>query len=367
MKKLLKWILVVISCIISLGVVFFIILLTPWYQKFAIDKPAKKMVDYVNNHPDKSALTVIKNGEVFFEKNGNQPMPLASTFKIIVASAYAEMVDAGKINSEEEIPLKKLDIYYVPNTDGGAHPAWIEELKNEEKTIDGKVTINEVVKGMIKFSSNANTEYLMDRIGLKNIEKEQRELGLYYREKPYYISSAMFIGNWLKKNQNLTKNELKEKLKTMGKEEYAELASTIHNEFKTETYHSGFDRIDQTIDKIWSDRLIKGTTNDYAKLMYKIQAGEGLSNNKTKTLHKVLETEKGIGKKGGSTEFVLTEASYQKNKNGDYISSALFLNNLTEKEQKTLFYIPSFVRIFKLAPFDGFSISLKNTFPFDEK
>jgi D-alanyl-D-alanine carboxypeptidase len=354
-----KWILIGIGSILALGVIFFIIILTPWYHHFAFGKPAEKMLGYVNDHPEKSALTVIKNGEIIYEKNGDQPMPLASTYKIIVASAYAEKVVNQTLNPEELIALKELDKYYAPNTDGGAHPAWIKEITKEEKTSDGMVPLEEVVKGMIKYSSNANTEYLMDRIGLEFIESEEKRLGLSYSEKPYYFTSAMFIGNWLKVEKKQSTAEIEKKLKAMDDNEYSQLAATIHNELKEGIYKAGFGRISPSIDKIWSDRLIKGTTRDYAMLMSHIQTGNGLSKEKADILHAVLETEKGTGKKGGSTEFVLTEASYFKNKDGDDVSSALFLNNLTEKEQKTLFYIPTFVRIFQLGPFDGFSVALE--------
>ena len=52
-------------------------------------------------------------------------MPLASTVKIIMAIEFAKQASHNVFNENERIPLSELDKYYIPNTDGDAHPGWI--------------------------------------------------------------------------------------------------------------------------------------------------------------------------------------------------------------------------------------------------
>ena len=49
--------------------------------------------------------------------------------KIIIAVEFAKQVSEGKINRDEQISLQELEKYYVKNTDGGAHPDWLEDAK----------------------------------------------------------------------------------------------------------------------------------------------------------------------------------------------------------------------------------------------
>lgn len=49
--------------------------------------------------------------------------------KIVIAIEYAKQVAEGKIRKDEKISLKELEKYYVKNTDGGAHPAWLDDVK----------------------------------------------------------------------------------------------------------------------------------------------------------------------------------------------------------------------------------------------
>lgn len=51
--------------------------------------------------------------------------------KIVIAIEYTKQVAEGKIRKDEKISLKELEKYYVKNTDGGAHPAWLDDVKGK--------------------------------------------------------------------------------------------------------------------------------------------------------------------------------------------------------------------------------------------
>ena len=52
--------------------------------------------------------------------------------KIVIAVEFAKQVSEGKISRDEQISLQELEKYYVKNTDGGAHPTWLEDAKVRE-------------------------------------------------------------------------------------------------------------------------------------------------------------------------------------------------------------------------------------------
>ena len=114
-------------------------------------------------HPDKSSMRLVRNDTVLADFRADRVMPLASTVKIIIAIAYAEQAAAGAIDPDELIPLEELERFHVTNTDGGAHPAWLNAVSDQVR--GNRITIREIARGMINFSSNANTEWLSERLG----------------------------------------------------------------------------------------------------------------------------------------------------------------------------------------------------------
>ncbi len=212
---------ILVGVIIVLGVVGFYYFM-----------PNKSLVlNFIKENPDKTAIKLVRNDTVLVEINPNKVMPLASTVKIIIAIEYAEQAAAGKVNPEELIEVTELDKYYVPNTDGGAHPSWLKKVEN--KIQDDRITIREIAKGMIAFSSNANTEWLCEKLGLENINGRLDSLGVKDHTDIYYIVSALFIGK--EKFANLKNKELQAELSRMPIEEYRQAMIDIHSKLKTDS------------------------------------------------------------------------------------------------------------------------------------
>ncbi|MEI8279102.1 MAG: serine hydrolase [Bacteroidota bacterium] len=122
---------------------------------------------YIKDHPVQSSIYLVRNDSVLADINSDRVMPLASTVKILIAIEYAKQVSKGIINPQEMIDSTELDHYYIPFTDGGAQPNWLKSMQQKQVIQGGKIPLVEVAKGMIKYSSNANTEYLIERLGWK--------------------------------------------------------------------------------------------------------------------------------------------------------------------------------------------------------
>ena len=309
------------------------------YFYFLSDDP-EYVVDYIKEKPEQAALYLSLNGETLIERQADQQMPLASTVKIIVAIEYAHQVVDGKLDPEEKIALGELDKYYLENTDGGAHPKWLEEVR-EKGLVDDKesVSLHHVVKGMITYSSNANTDYLIDRLELKNINQRLTKLGLKKHQPLYPISSAMLIPDFLQKEHDLSDEELYGRVKELSLEEYRELAIKIHQLLKTEIYPDKAKWFHPTIDiqQIWSDRLPAASAAEYGWLMERMNQRDYFSEKEQQILEDIMEWPmevhpgnkenfKRLGGKGGSTVFVLTEAIYAEDHKGNKVEF-VFLSN----------------------------------------
>jgi D-alanyl-D-alanine carboxypeptidase len=300
-------------------------------------QPKKEVVlNFIKENPDKAAITLVRNDTVLASLNPNRMMPLASTVKIILAIEYAEQAAWGNIDPDERVPLSELDQYYVANTDGGAHPNWLQSVQS--KIDNQEITIREIAKGMIQYSSNANTEWLSQKLGLENIKNRLDSLGIEQHSKIYYIVSSLFVGK--ERFPGLKGQALADALKGLSMEDYISTTNQIHSKLKADTsYKKDLGDLSMKIQRIWSDRLPASTTNEYAQLMKKINSRTYFSGKTHLYLDEVMEyllhnpaNQKWLehaGMKGGSTAFVLTKALYATDQKGDKTELAYFLNDLS--------------------------------------
>jgi D-alanyl-D-alanine carboxypeptidase len=338
---MLKKILIIIGII--LGVLFLIGFIFRRYFR----PEAKTIVEFLKNNPERSSVYVVRNGKVTLDLRSDRKMPLASTVKIIVAIEFAEQAAAGKIDQNEAISLADLDRFYLTDTDGGAHPEWLKEMNEQKKISDNKISIMEVAKGMIKFSSNANTEYLMMRLGFDKLNARLDSLGIQNHDKLFPVASSLFVFSNDKKVEN---KQFLQEIKDLTPENYVKRCFEIHEKLKTATDTSFKNSLvfpDMDLQKIWSDRLMASTTKEYVGIVQKINSHRYFSEKTQAILDPIMEyifdlaplnrkIYTHLGMKGGSTAWILTEAMYATTQKGDQIEAAIFFNDLTEMEAMRL-------------------------------
>ncbi|HEY9176924.1 MAG TPA: serine hydrolase, partial [Flavipsychrobacter sp.] len=285
------------------------------------------IADFISKNPDKSAVYLVQNGKVSADVNSGRKMPLASTVKVIIAIEYAHQAAEGKIDPMQWIDTTELDKYYIPNTDGNAHPEWLAYMKAMTKLQNGKIHLEEVAKGMIDFSSNANTEYLLDLLGLDNVNRRLITLGLPNHDSLYYFVSSLGVIN----------GKSVADLEKLSIEEYRALSAVEHNKMKAEpSYKNNIVFLPMNVQKVWSDRLPAATVKDYVSVMQKINSRTYFDSTTQKHLSTVMERLmdnpanqqwlKHAGMKGGSTSWVLTKALYATTTSGESTELAYFFN-----------------------------------------
>jgi D-alanyl-D-alanine carboxypeptidase len=185
---LLMWKIIIGILLVVIILAIFFFLYVNWMNKSDPEYVLKMLREHEN-----SSLYMTENGNVVADIRANKRMKLASTVKIMVALEYANQVAEGKVNPQSKVSLGELQKYFIPGLDGGGHKMWLEDMDENGTIHNDTVSLRDVAKGMIKFSSNANTEYLMEMLGLINIEKMIKAEGIHNHSPLYYFESGTFI------------------------------------------------------------------------------------------------------------------------------------------------------------------------------
>ena len=295
------------------------------------------IIKHLKENPETSSFYLAENGEPVVTYQSTIIRPLASTVKILIAIEYAMQVEENKIQKDQRVSLDELNYFYL-NSDG-SHEAWLDVMKRDGGIQNNEVSLHDVAKGMITFSSNANTDFLINLLGVDAINKRKTALGLAQHEDVYPIVSAQYIPKSIKKD-GMSEKQLINALNEMSMEQYRTLAKSLSLQMKTGEIDLSETSIESSFDiqRVWSDRLIGASANDYGKLLSLISNDE-LPSIAAETIRDLMEWPMQlnkenhkryahIGAKGGSTQFVLNDAMYAEDLNGDKYEIVLLFDNL---------------------------------------
>ena len=307
---------------------------------------ADSLLSFLASHPTRASFTLNTNDTLVARLNENTLMPLASTAKIMVAVEYAKQAGNEIIDPHSNVALSELEKYHIPGTDGDAHRDWLGYEREAGNCIGDSIELRHVARGMMMFSSNANTEYLMDLLGLDNINNNLPLFGLKQHTRLFPPVASLFIF------QNPKKGKEKQILKSIDaltEEAYCKTAFEIHKALKYDsTLKKKFrtEDLSPAMQQLWSDRLTAGTTKEYVQVMATLNNRRFLDENSYGMLADALEFPmenpgnraiyRHIGWKGGSTASVLTFALYAMLKDSTRIETACFFNHLTQAENNRL-------------------------------
>lgn len=307
---------------------------------------ADSLLQYIIANKQHAAFSLVVNDTTIVAFNQNKLMPLASTVKILIAVEFAKQAGKQVINENEWIPISAFNKYYLPFTDGGAHTNWLAYEKTKNHIKNDSIQLINIARGMTMFSSNANSEYLLDILGLDNVKNNIQLFGLKNHTAIFPLVASLFIYQNPKK---LNENKLLKAIKNLPEEGYCKTIYEIHKALKYDTtLLKKFKLADVTenMQQVWSDKLTASTTADYVHLMGILNNQKYLDADSYGIIAELLEfvmenpaNQKNyvrFGMKGGSTATVLTDAFYATTKNGVKIEGAYFFNHLPPAENNTL-------------------------------
>jgi len=346
-KKMFAWFLWIVLAVVGLavvGVVFFI---------FSANQQKKALAETIRANPDTTAVVAytldergqpaLDGSEVFY--NADLPLVMASTMKTIILASYEESVEGGELDPNERVSIADLEAYYLPKTDGGAH---VTGLANLGQAADANgfardqaatISLDEIARIMIHNSGNAETDYLIARLGTKRISATLEAAG-FENHTPFHsilgITLAMFNHEIplteVTRRQSLLVEVAEGDFNTLEalSECYlhdpawrdAQLAFMQSEAFTATANQMGWDG------QVAASQLFpKATAREYARLMAEIASGQFISPVVSARIQKKLETSPAddpmrflfhqrYGAKDGVTAGVLTLVSYAVPKNG---------------------------------------------------
>lgn len=335
-----KIIIISIATLLILIIAFVMMGITAYKRHLKNDK--YDLLTYLKKHKDKMSITIKENGIDTLAINSNQKFPLASTLKIIIAFNFVKAITNDRFSITEKVELDDINKFYIENTDGGAHPNWKKSIGYPKE-----VSLFEVAKGMMQFSCNTCTDFLIDKIGPDIINDSIKALQLNH-DKISYLTPPILIPGYLSDKRSLAM----EKLESMNQQSYQELSRHLFEKMNANKTVSLVEKAPKMLNGkmqlLMTNKMSSSTTKQYADLMLKL--GNKLLTKKEKELFSEVvlgESVKGnsadyLWYKGGSTMFVLTFALYKEFQDNT-TSVALFIKNDTGGE---LYWIRNILRDF---------------------
>jgi len=307
---------------------------------------ADSLLNFVAANQQRAALYIVLNDTMIAKQNENKIMPLASTVKIMVAIEFAKQAAANVFDENRYVSLAELEKYYIPHTDGDAHAGWLGYEKKLSHIKNDSIKLIDVAKGMMMFSSNANTEFLMDLLGLDNVKNNIQLLGAQAHTSIYPLVASLFM---YQNPRRKTEESILKSIKKLSDEQYSRYIYDMHKALKYDTLlKTKFNPGDFTLkmQQLWSDRLPASNVKAYAHICNVLNNRRFLNEETYAILADVMEFVmenpanrqwlKHAGGKGGSTPFVFTKASYASTKKEQRFEIVYFFNNLTVAENERL-------------------------------
>jgi D-alanyl-D-alanine carboxypeptidase len=261
--------------------------------------------------------------------NETAPMPLASVVKLLHLVAYVEAVAAGQLNPLSAVPVTELDRYYLPNFDLNAHPTALRALADAGRLFSDPplLSLEAVPEMMVRYSSNAATDYLHALLGQVVIEETAVSLGLTSQTAPCpFVGQFLVISNHLRptsEDQRVIRALMSDPA-AYGREVIRLTdAYTQDDAFHMAevAWREGQRRLSLPAQRLFAENLnAQGSALDYANLMARL-AQNGFSNSESSFLARRYlewpmrfpvnqEQFSNLGYKNGSLPGVLTTVYY---------------------------------------------------------
>ncbi len=311
----------------------------------ATDK-ADSLYNFLNTYRDRASIYVTQNDTAVVRLNENKLMPLAGSVMILVAIEFAQQSAHSVVNENAYVNLQDIEKYYIPDTDGGAYPAWVEYAKAKKEVKDDAVKLVDVARGMMMFSCNANADYLMDLLGFDNVKDNISLFKLKQHTAIFPLAGSLFIYQIPKKSseEKLMKSLSKYSDKKYSMESYYNHVDLKEDSTFKETFNK--EKFSPALQKMWSENFPSSTTKEYVSVVSALNTRAVLDEEAFFPIGEVLEYPmekkefqqkyKHYGSKGGSSAFVFTHVVYFQLKNGTRMESAIFFNNLSAQQVKNL-------------------------------
>ena len=312
-----------------------------------LNRRKSELAEYIRMHPDTTAIvayTIDEHGELVEDGcelfvNADKPLVVASTMKIIILAAYADAVAQGELDPDEQVAIADLERYYLPGTDDGAHVTGLKSVGFEAETSGfardqtAKIALDDIAQIMIDNSGNAETDYLIGRLGVERIASVMA-LASLENHTPLQPVLGITLALFNHEAPMTDTEQLQALINAVANGDFSVLESLMDLYLYNPGWRAAqiaFMQSDEFLNVVgqmgWAGQMAasqlfpKGTGREYARLMAKIASNQFISPDVSVRIQQKLERvpsdwplrllfHRRYGAKDGVTAGVLTLASY---------------------------------------------------------
>lgn len=302
-------------------------------------------VDFLVANTGSVSFTVIGSDSLNsdFSLNGSVPRSLASTVKIMVLVGYAYKVSSGELKTTDCVKVRDLNKWYLRGLDGGAHAKSVRHMRHKGRISDaGELKLSDVVEMMIRFSSNAAADCMMNILGLDFINTLQEQMFKDEHLPIQYISGQILFAircmrgirgrKWESKWKQYTSSDMVSITTSIMSKHVRSLAMRLTWRVSLWTIGVGGNLAAQS--RILHQIFSSASVQDYSKLMYRVVRDDCINSGVSSIIQKHLQwaTEPNlphtmIGMKGGALPGMITGSYYARMNTGS-LAMSLFVNNI---------------------------------------
>jgi D-alanyl-D-alanine carboxypeptidase len=342
MSKFVKCVLIAISSIL---VVLLILAGNAFYYFKASD--VQYIVNFINENPEKASFILVENGEEVISTSENNSMPLASVYKIMIAIEFIKQVEKGIINPKEQIPLKKLDDYVLIKRENDNHKKWLNKIKTIKGEQAKTIPLEEIVRSLFTHSSNPNTDYLLDKLGLENVNNTITE-NYKPHDKLYPIGLSELTHHYIKwKYEDSSSKETSDRITKLNYEEYTNLVTSIQK-LNEQGKYPDYKNYQPTLEEqeTMTRYLPKASARVYSDLLRHINEDKFKYKKELLRLLAIKSNkEMYIGGKDGKTLNIINKTIFATDKEGNTTEIVFFTKDLDYEEyQKIEHNIDEFIK-----------------------
>lgn len=342
MSKFVKCVLIAISSIL---VVLLILAGNAFYYFKASD--VQYIVNFINENPEKASFILVENGEEVISTSENNSMPLASVYKIMIAIEFIKQVEKGIINPKEQIPLKKLDDYVLIKRENDNHKKWLNKIKTIKGEQAKTIPLEEIVRSLFTHSSNPNTDYLLDKLGLENVNNTITE-NYKPHDKLYPIGLSELTHHYIKwKYEDSSSKETSDRITKLNYEEYTNLVTSIQK-LNEQGKYPDYKNYQPTLEEqeTMTRYLPKASARVYTDLLRHINEDKFKYKKELLRLLAIKSNkEMYIGGKDGKTLNIINKTIFATDKEGNTTEIVFFTKDLDYEEyQKIEHNIDEFIK-----------------------
>lgn len=342
MSKFVKCVLIAISSIL---VVLLILAGNAFYYFKASD--VQYIVNFINENPEKASFILVENGEEVISTSENNSMPLASVYKIMIAIEFIKQVEKGIINPKEQIPLKKLDDYVIIKRENDNHKKWLNKIKTIKGEQAKTIPLEEIVRSLFTHSSNPNTDYLLDKLGLENVNNTITE-NYKPHDKLYPIGLSELTHHYIKwKYEDSSSKETSDRITKLNYEEYTNLVTSIQK-LNEQGKYPDYKNYQPTLEEqeTMTRYLPKASARVYSDLLRHINEDKFKYKKELLRLLAIKSNkEMYIGGKDGKTLNIINKTIFATDKEGNTTEIVFFTKDLDYEEyQKIEHNIDEFIK-----------------------